>query len=331
MKLKPFSCKKLSFTLLGLFCLALSFFTPISQAQEYPNRVVKIIVPFAPGGPSDIIARLLSQKLSENLGKSFIVENKPGGSANIGIAQVAKSPADGYTLLLVSSSFVINPSLFSNPGFDVIKDFAPVGLPVSSPNILVAHPSFPAKTMKEFIQLVKANPGKFDYASPGNGTGPHLSAELLVLKAGIDMKHIPYNGGGPALQAVLGNQVPFGLSALPPAMPQVTSGKLIPLALTSKTRIASLPNVPTIAESGFPDFEGDTQQFVAAPSGTPKAIVDLLNTEISKIVSSAEMKERLGSMGYLISTPSPEQTTQVIKNEVDKWSKVIKSAKIQPD
>ena len=331
MKLKPFSCKKLSFTLLGLFCLALSFFTPISQAQEYPNRVVKIIVPFAPGGPSDIIARLLSQKLSENLGKSFIVENKPGGSANIGIAQVAKSPADGYTLLLVSSSFVINPSLFSNPGFDVIKDFAPVGLPVSSPNILVAHPSFPAKTMKEFIQLVKANPGKFDYASPGNGTGPHLSAELLVLKAGIDMKHIPYNGGGPALQAVLGNQVPFGLSALPPAMPQVTSGKLIPLALTSKTRIASLPNVPTIAESGFPDFEGDTQQFVAAPSGTPKAIVDLLNTEISKIVSSAEMKERLGSMGYLISTPSPEQTTQIIKNEVDKWSKVIKSAKIQPD
>ena len=331
MKLKPFSCKKLSFTLLGLLCLALSFFTPISQAQEYPNRVVKIIVPFAPGGPSDIIARLLSQKLSENLGKSFIVENKPGGSANIGIAQVAKSPADGYTLLLVSSSFVINPSLFSNPGFDVIKDFAPVGLPVSSPNILVAHPSFPAKTMKEFIQLVKANPGKFDYASPGNGTGPHLSAELLVLKAGIDMKHIPYNGGGPALQAVLGNQVPFGLSALPPAMPQVTSGKLIPLALTSKTRIASLPNVPTIAESGFPDFEGDTQQFVAAPSGTPKAIVDLLNTEISKIVSSAEMKERVGSMGYLISTPSPEQTTQIIKNEVDKWSKVIKSAKIQPD
>ena len=302
-----------------------------AQAQDYPNRVVRIIVPFAPGGPSDIIARLLSQKLSENLGKSFIVENKPGGSANIGIAQVAKSPADGYTLLLVSSSFVIYPSLFSNPGFDVIKDFAPVGLPVSSPNILVAHPSFPAKTMKEFIQLVKANPGKFDYASPGIGTGPHLSAELLVLKAGIDMKHIPYNGGGPALQAVLGNQVPFGLSALPPAMPQVTSGKLIPLALTSKTRIASLPNVPTIAESGFPDFEGDTQQFVAAPSGTPKAIVDLLNTEISKIVSSAEMKERLGSMGYLISTPSPEQTTQIIKNEVDKWSKVIKSAKIQPD
>jgi tripartite-type tricarboxylate transporter receptor subunit TctC len=321
----------LHFLIIGLVCIYITILCPKAQAQEYPNRVVKIIVPFAPGGPSDIIARLLSQKLSENLGKSFIVENKPGGSANIGIAQVAKSPADGYTLLLVSSSFVINPSLFSNPGFDVFKDFAPVALPVSSPNILVAHPSFPAKNMREFIQILKANPGKYDYASPGNGTGPHLSAELLVLKAGVDMKHIPYNGGGPALQAVLGNQVPFGLSALPPAMSQVNSGKLIALALTSKSRIASLPNVPTIAESGFPDFEGDTQQFIVAPSGTPKAIIEVLNSEISKIVSAPDMKERLTSMGYLISTPNPDQTGQIIKTEVDKWSKVIKSAKIQPD
>jgi len=307
------------------------FHLPSAKAQEYPNRVVKIIVPFAPGGPSDIIARLLSQKLSENLGKSFIVENKPGGSANIGIAQVAKSSADGYTLLLVSSSFVINPSLFGNPGFDVFKDFAPIGMPVSSPNILVAHPSFPAKNMKELIALVKANPGKFDYASPGNGTGPHLSAELLVLKANIDMKHIPYNGGGPALQAVLANQVPLGLSALPPAMSQVSGGKLVALALTSKSRISTLPNLPTIAESGFPDFEGDTQQFVAAPAGTPKAIVDLLNAEMTKIVNAPDMKEKLTSMGYLISSPTPDQTNQIIKTEVDKWSKVIKSANIKPD
>jgi len=307
------------------------FHLPSAKAQEYPNRVVKIIVPFAPGGPSDIIARLLSQKLSENLGKSFIVENKPGGSANIGIAQVAKSSADGYTLLLVSSSFVINPSLFGNPGFDVFKDFVPIGMPVSSPNILVAHPSFPAKNMKELIALVKANPGKFDYASPGNGTGPHLSAELLVLKANIDMKHIPYNGGGPALQAVLANQVPLGLSALPPAMSQVSGGKLVALALTSKSRISTLPNLPTIAESGFPDFEGDTQQFVAAPAGTPKAIVDLLNAEMTKIVNAPDMKEKLTSMGYLISSPTPDQTNQIIKTEVDKWSKVIKSANIKPD
>ena len=314
--------------LLGMLCI---FFTLPIHAQEYPNRVVKIIVPFAPGGPSDIIGRLLSQKLSENLGKSFIIENKPGGAANIGIAQVAKSPADGYTLLLVSSSFVINPSLFANPGYDAFKDFAPVGLPVSSPNIVVVHPSFPAKNMKEFMQVLKANPGKFDYASPGNGTGPHLSAELLVLKAGIDMKHIPYNGGGPALQAVLGNQVPIGLSALPPAMSQVSGGKLVPIALTSKSRIATLPNAPTIAESGFPDFEGDTQQFIAAPAGTPKAIVDLLNIEISKIVNAPDMKEKLNAMGYIVSSPTPEQTSQIIKVEIDKWSKVIKSANIKPD
>lgn len=325
--LKLFPAVMLSL-LLSIVCV---FHLPSAKAQEYPNRVVKIIVPFAPGGPSDIIARLLSQKLSENLGKSFIVENKPGGSANIGIAQVAKSSADGYTLLLVSSSFVINPSLFGNPGFDVFKDFAPIGMPVSSPNILVAHPSFPAKNMKELIALVKANPGKFDYASPGNGTGPHLSAELLVLKANIDMKHIPYNGGGPALQAVLANQVPLGLSALPPAMSQVSGGKLVALALTSKSRISTLPNLPTIAESGFPDFEGDTQQFVAAPAGTPKAIVDLLNTEMTKIVNAPDMREKLTSMGYLISSPTPDQTNQIIKTEVDKWSKVIKSANIKPD
>jgi tripartite-type tricarboxylate transporter receptor subunit TctC len=185
--------------------------------------------------------------------------------------------------------------------------------------------------MKEFLQQVRANPGKFDYASPGNGTGPHLSAELLVLQAGINMKHIPYNGGGPALQAVLGNQVPFGLSALPPAIPQINAGKLTPIAITSKSRMSTMPNIPTVAESGFPDFEGDTQQFILAPAGTPKPIIDLLNSEISKIVNASDMKEKLLSMGYFVLIPSPDQTAQIIKNDVDKWSKVIKSANIKPD
>jgi tripartite-type tricarboxylate transporter receptor subunit TctC len=321
----------LSAIFISVFCSLNILHSPAIQAQEYPQRVVKILVPFAPGGPSDIIARILAQKLSENLGKPFIVENKPGGSANIGITQVAKSAPDGYTLILVSSALVINPSLFSNPGFDVVKDFSPVALPVSSPNILVLHPSFPAKNMKEFLQQVRANPGKFDYASPGNGTGPHLSAELLVLQAGINMKHIPYNGGGPALQAVLGNQVPFGLSALPPAIPQINAGKLTPIAITSKSRMSTMPNIPTVAESGFPDFEGDTQQFILAPAGTPKPIIDLLNSEISKIVNASDMKEKLLSMGYFVLIPSPDQTAQIIKNDVDKWSKVIKSANIKPD
>jgi tripartite-type tricarboxylate transporter receptor subunit TctC len=223
---------------------------------NYPEKVVRIVVPFAPGGPSDIIARLLAQKLSENTGKSFIVENKPGGGANIGTVQVAKSPADGYTLLLNSSAYVINPSLYDNPGFHPLKDFVAVGMPVSSPNVLVVSPNFSAKTFKEFIAYIKTNPGKVDYATPGNGTGPHLSIELLRLRGNLDMKHIPYNGGGPSLQAVLSNQVPVALSALPPAMAQINAGKLIPLAITSKSRFSSIPNVPTISESGFPGFRG---------------------------------------------------------------------------
>jgi tripartite-type tricarboxylate transporter receptor subunit TctC len=302
-----------------------------SNPAGYPDKVVRIIVPFAPGGPSDIIARLLSQKLSENSGKSFIVENKPGGAANIGAAQVAKSAPDGYTLLLMSSAYVINPSLYENPGFHPLKDFAPVALPVSSPNVLVASPDFAAKNFKDFIAFAKANPGKIDYATPGNGTGPHLSMELLKIRSNLDMKHIPYNGGGPALQAVLGHQVPIGFSALPPAMAQINAGKLIPLAITSKVRFTSIPNVPTIGESGFPDFEGDTQQFISAPAGTPKSIVNYLNQEITKIVQEPVMREKLVGLGYIILTPTPEQTTQIIQQEVDKWAKVVKAGNIKPD
>ena len=326
-KMPPIMC------LVSIFSLCLVPFSAIGQSlpANYPDKVVRIVVPFAPGGPSDIIARLLSQKLSENLGKSFLVENKPGGAANIGTVQVSKSPADGYTLLLISSAFVINPSLYENPGFAPLKDFVPVALPVSSPNILVAHPSFNVKNMKEFIAFAKANPGKIDYATPGNGTGPHLSMELLKIRGGLDMKHIPYNGGGPALQAVLGNQVPIASSALPPAMAQISAGKLIPLAITSKTRFSTIPNIPTLTESGFPDFEGDTQQFIVAPVGTPRAIVQLLNQEITKIIQAPEMQEKLVSLGYVVLTPTPEQTAQIIQQEVDKWSKVVKAGNIKPD
>ena len=312
-------------------CFQAVWFSKTSYAQEYPNKPIKIVIPFAPGGPSDIIGRLLVQKLSENLGKPFFIENKPGAGSNIGIQQVAKSPPDGYTLLLVSSAFVINPSLYSNPGFDATKDFAPVALPVSSPNVVVVNPGFAAKDIKEFLSLVKANPGKFDYASPGGGTGPHLSAELLKLRANLDIKHIPYNGGGPALQAVLGDQVPIGFSALPPAVPQVKGGKLLALALTSSVRSPALPDVPTLAESGITDFEGDTLQFILAPAGTPNAVVQKLNSEISKALASPELKEKLLSMGYIVYYYSTEQTAQKIKSEIDKWARVIKAGNIKPD
>ncbi len=315
-------------TVLGLLLLGSCAFV---QAQSYPNRPIKVVIPFAPGGPSDIVGRVLMQQISENLNTPIIIENKPGAGSNIGIQQVAKSAPDGYTLLLVSSTFVINPSLYPNPGFDAIKDFSPVALPVSSPNVLVVNPSFPAKDIKEFFAVVKASPGKYDYASPGAGTGPHLSAELLKLKMNLDMAHIPYNGGGPALQAVLGNQVPIGLSALPPAVPQVKGGALRALAVTSTTRSPSLPDVPTLKESGVTDFEGDTLQFILAPAKTPPVIVQKLNLEIAKALDNQELRNKLLGMGYLTYTYTPEQTSQKIKVEVDKWAKVIQTRNIKPE
>ena len=322
--------QKLSFMRLSLLILLLGLGS-IVHAQDYPNRPIKVVIPSSPGGPSDIFGRSLMQQLSENLGKPIIIENKPGAGSKIGIQQVAKSAPDGYTLLLVSSTFVINPSLYADPGFDPVKDFTPVALPVSSPNVIVVHPSFPAKDIKEFFAIVKANPGKYDYASPGGGTGPHLSAELLKLRMHLDMAHIPYKGGGPALQAVLANQVPIGLSAIPPATPQVKAGALRALALTSSTRSSSLPDVPTLNEAGVTDFEGDTLSFIMAPAGTPPAIVHKLNREITKALENSELRNKLISMGYLTYNSTPEQVSQKIKVDIEKWAKVIKSGNIKPD
>ena len=316
---------------LAKICLSVFLITPYAQAQDYPNKPIKVVIPFAPGGPSDIVGRILLQQVSENLSKPIIIENKPGAGSNIGIQQVARSLPDGYTLLLVSSTFVINPSLYPNPGFDSIKDFSAIALPVSSPNVLVVNPSFPAKDIKEFFAVIKAAPGKYDYASPGGGTGPHLSAELLKLKMNLDIPHIPYNGGGPALQAVLGNQVPIGLSALPPAVPQIKAGTVRALAITSSSRAPSMPDIPTLKESGVADFEGDTLQFIVAPAGTPMTIIQKLNQEISKALDNPEVKNKLIGMGYLTYNYTPEQTSQKIKLEVDKWAKVIQSRNIKPD
>jgi tripartite-type tricarboxylate transporter receptor subunit TctC len=328
--MKIFTTPRILLTL-SQICFSLFLITPYAQAQDYPNRPIKVIIPFAPGGPSDIVGRVLMQQISENLNKPIVIENKPGAGSNIGILQAARSTPDGYTLLLVSSTFVINPSLYPNVGFDPIKDFSIIALPVSSPNILVVNPSFPAKDIREFFTIVKASPGKYDYASPGGGTGPHLSAELLKLKMNLDMPHIPYNGGGPALQAVLGNQVAIGLSALPPAVPQVRAGTIRALAITSSTRSPSLPDVPTLKESGVTDFEGDTLQFIAAPAGTPPAIIQKLNQEIFKALENPDLKNKLIGMGYLTYNYTPEQTTQKVKVEMDKWAKVIQSRNIKPE
>ena len=318
---------------LALLAMTLAgFIAPQAGAQEYPNKPVKILIAFAPGGPTDMIGRLLAQKLSENMGgNAFIIENRPGAGGNIGIAQVAKAAPDGYTLLLVSSAFVINPSMYANAGFDPIKEFTPVTLAVTSPNVLIATPSFPAKDMAEFFTLIKANPGKYDYASPGGGTGPHLSAELMKLRAQISIQHVPYNGGGPAVQAVLAGQVPIGFSAVPPAVPHIKAGKMRALAVTSAVRTPSLPDVPTVAESGLPDFEGDTLQLMMAPAGTPPAIVAKLQSEVARALNAPELRDRLVSMGFIIVASTPEQTAQKIRVEIDKWARVIKAGNIKPD
>ena len=312
--------------------LVAGFVAPMALAQDYPVKPVKILIAFAPGGPSDIVGRLLAQKLTENFGdKPFLIENRPGAGGNIGIGQVAKAAPDGYTLLLVSSAFVINPSLYSNAGFDAVKDFTPITLAVTSPNVLVVTPAFPAKDMKEFFSEIKANPGKYNYASPGGGTGPHLSAELMKLRAQLDMAHIPYNGGGPAIQAVLAAQVPIGFSALPPAVPLVKSGKMRALAVTSSVRAPTLPEVPTVAESGLPDFEGDTLQLIVAPAGTPPGIVAKLQAEIARALAAPDLREKLLGLGFIIVASTPEQTAQKIRVELDKWARVIKAGNIKPD
>jgi tripartite-type tricarboxylate transporter receptor subunit TctC len=315
-----------------LWMICLSFGLNLSvQAQEYPNRPIKIVIPYPPGGPSDIVGRLLGQALSESLGQAVIIESKPGAAANIGMQYVARSSPDGYTLLLVSSNLVINPNLYANPGYDVIKDFSPIIMPAGSPNLILVHPSFPAKNIQEFLALIKANPGKYDFASPGGGSGPHLSAELLKLKLNLSMQHIPFNGGGPALQAILGNQVPIAFSTLPPAIAQVKAGKLVGIAFTSSTRSPVLPDVPTLVESGVAEVEGETLQFIVAPAGTPSAIIQKLNLEFNKALSNPELQTKLINAGYFVYNNSPAQTAQKIRVELDKWGAVIKAGKIKPD
>jgi tripartite-type tricarboxylate transporter receptor subunit TctC len=316
------------------YCVVFAFFISFCGtviAQDFPNRPVKVVVPYAPGGPSDIFGRLLFQKIGENTGKTFIIENKPGASANIGIQQVAKASPDGYTILLTSSAFVINPSLIPNSGYDAVRDFAPITIPASSPNIIVVNPSFPAKNFKDFIALIKQNPGKYDYSSPGAGTSPQLTAELLKLRANLDIKHIAYNGGGPALQAVLSNDVPISFAVLPPTVQQIMGGKVLGLAVTSSVRYPTLSNIPTVAESGFPEFEGETIQFLMAPAGTPKQIVQKLNEDVVKALSDKELRNKLSGMGFIVNVRSPEQSEQKIKQEVEKWAQVIKANNIQAD
>jgi len=304
-----------------------------AQAQDsggYPARPVKIIVPFAPAGPTDTMARLIAQKLSDSLGKQFYVENHPGAGGNLGMAMVANAAPDGYTLLLVSSSVVVNPSLYEKVPYDVYKSLAPVTLAGSSPNILVVHPSVPAKDVKELVTYVQANPGKVSFASPGFGTTASLAAESFKYALKLDIQPVPFNGAGPALNAVVGGQVQIGFMALPPVTPHLKAGTLRALAMTTEKRVAAAPEVPTMAEAGVPgDQISDVMQAVFAPGGTPKPIIDLLQKEIAKAVTAPDVKAKLDSLGFDAIADTPEHFAARIKVEVPKWAKVIEAAKIE--
>jgi tripartite-type tricarboxylate transporter receptor subunit TctC len=302
----------------------------MAQTGPYPAHPVRMIVPFAAGGPTDVIARVVAQKLSESLGQQFFVENMPGAGGNTGTATAAKSSADGYTLLVVSTGFIVNPSLYAKGvPYDPVKDFTPVTLVAASPNVLTINPNVPAKTVKELIALIKAHPATYSFAQPATGSTPHLNGELFKLAFGLDLTMVPFTGAAPAVTSTIGGHTPIAFTALPPAMTNIKEGKLRALAVLSTKRVAALPDVPTAAEAGMAGQEGDTLTGLVAPAGTPKEIVDRLNAEIKKMVAAADVKEKLETLGFVAVADTPTEFADRIKTETVKWSKVIDDAKIK--
>ena len=301
----------------------------MTAAQAYPTRPVRIIVPFTAGGPATVMAHLIAQPLSESWGQSFYVENLPTGASNVGSATAAKSPPDGYTLLVVTPSFVINPSLYAKLAYDPIRDFTPVILAVASPHVLLVNPSFPAKNVKELVALAKANPGKYSYASAGTGQSAQLAAELFKLAFGLDIVHVPFNGGAPAVNSTMGGHTQMAFNALPSAAALIKEGKLRALAVTSGERAPEFPDVPTLAEAGAPGQESLYFQGIVAPAGTPKEIVDQLYREIEKILARPDVKDRLAAIGFGVTISSPEEFQVQLKAEAARWAKVIRDANIK--
>ncbi len=299
-----------------------------AAAAGYPDHPVKVIVPFAAGGPTDVMARLIAQKLSESLKQQFFVENHPGAGGNIGMTLAARANPDGYTILVASSSFIVNPSLYAKNPYDAFKDFEPVTLAAASPNILVVNPELPVKSVKELVDLLKANPFKYSIANPGIGTTPQLAAELFKLALKVDATSVPFGGAAPAVQSTVAGHTPIAFAAMPPTAPQVKGGKLRALAVTSAKRSAALPDVPTLAESGIKEQESETMQGVLVPAKTPQAIVDQLNTEIVKAMALPDVKAKCAQLGFDPVANTPAEFAAYIKKDVEKWAGVIKEAKI---
>ena len=309
---------------------ALPAVSRIARAQTYPSRPVRAVVAFAPGGVTDTFARLMAQKLTEQFGKQVYVENIAGASGNIGTGQVAKAAPDGYTILFAFSSHVVNPTLFARVPYDPIKDFDPVTLAVASTTVLTVNPSVPAKTVKELVDLIKANPGKYSFGSAGAGTQAHLAGEQFRLSLGLDLVHVPFGGGGPAVAAVVAGHTPISFVSPQAAMQHVREGTVRALAVTSKTRSQIFPDVPTMAEAGYPEIEGDGWVGILVPAGTSAEIIVILYRESAKILAQPDMKERLAALGYDVVASTPKEFAARIAAEIVMWGKVIRAANIKP-
>ena len=306
---------------------------PLMAAAQgaYPHKPIRMIVPYPPGGPTDVLGRIVAQKLSESLGQQVVVENRPGASGMIGAELVAKAAPDGYTLLTNASIHVINPSLYPKMNFDALRDFAPVSLIAQVPLILVVNPGLPVKSVQELIALGKAEPNRLNFGSSGNAAAPHLAGESFKIATGIQMQHVPYKGSAPALTDLIGGQVQLIFDSMPSAMPHVKSGKIRALAVTTAKRSPTVPDLPTIAESGVPGFDISTWYGVWAPAGTPKDIVNKVSAEIAKALQQPAVRERLAALGAEPVGNTPEEFAAYCQSELAKWSKIVRESGAKAD
>ena len=298
---------------------------------QYPSKPVRMVVSYPPGGGADTVARMLAPKMQEALGQPVIVENRAGASGTLAAGEVAKAAPDGYTLMLDASSYAVNPSLYSKLAYDTLKAFAPVSLLVRFPNMLVVHPGFAAKSVQELVAMAKREPGKIAFASSGNGSAQHLAAELFRQRAGLDMVHVPYKGGGPAMQDVMGGQVPVFFANMASGLPHVKSGKLRALAVTGSARSPGAPELPTVAESGVPGYEVYEWNVVVAPAGTPPEVLNRLHGALAAALNAPEAKSRLAGLGGEVSAMTPADTDRWLRAQITAWTKVVKDANIRLD
>jgi len=320
-----------AFAHLVILCAGLAITSPGRSADAYPNHKVRMIVPFAAGGPTDVIGRMVAERLSAVWGPQIYVEDLPGAGGNLGVEAAKHADADGYTVLAVSTGFIINPSMYTTIGYDPLKDFAPISLVAASPNVVMVHPSVAAKNLKELIDLIRANPGKFSFAQPATGSTPHLAGEMFKQKFNLDLVMVPFNGAPLAVNSTMGNHTPIAFTALPPAIGNIKDGSVRGIAILARERVTPLPDLPTNSEEGVPGLESDTLTGIVMPAGAPQAIVDKWHDGIVKMVADPEIRKKLDTLGFVPVANSPAEFSERIKAEMARWGKVVKAAGIHVD